>query len=102
MLQPLFVLRVLSSGLQQGPQARCWPCLPPHLTHLLDAAWHLFTSLPICDSPALRSGAHGQLGHPQLHALHMMQVNAGFVIDQPRKLDSLDPFRLYPWKRWVK
>lgn len=58
---------------------------------LMLSAPNLFAS--IC------SGAHGQLGHPQLHALHMMQVNAAFVVDTPRKLDSLDPFRLQPWKR---
>jgi hypothetical protein len=45
------------------------------------------------------SGSYGQLGHAQLHALHLMQADHAFVVDHPRKLDSLDPFRLQPWKR---
>ena len=51
---------------------------------------------------SLASGSEGQLGHPQLHALHMMQANAQLIVDTPRKLESLDPFRLQPWKRWVR
>ena len=45
------------------------------------------------------SGAQGQLGHTQYHALNMMGVNHAYVMDSPRKIDSLDPNRLQPWKR---
>ncbi|KAI8472010.1 MAG: regulator of chromosome condensation 1/beta-lactamase-inhibitor protein II [Monoraphidium minutum] len=45
-------------------------------------------------------GSDGQLGQPQLHAMHlMMQANAAFNLNAPRKIDALDPFRLQPWKR---
>jgi len=45
------------------------------------------------------SGSYGQLGHAQLHAVHLMQGNVALVVEQPRKLESLDPSKLQPWKR---
>lgn len=52
--------------------------------------------------PCARSGSQGQLGQPQLHTLHLMQAGANvFVMDVPRKIESLDPNRLQPWKRCV-
>ena len=44
-------------------------------------------------------GRHGQLGHPHLQTIEMMQPGANIVVDQPRKIDCLDPFKLQAWKR---
>jgi hypothetical protein len=52
-------------------------------------------------APNDRSGAFGQLGQSQLQALHVVQPNNPLILDHPRKIDSLDPFKLQPWKRWV-
>ena len=38
-------------------------------------------------------GGYGQLGHAHMHALAMMQAN-NLLLDQPRKIDCLDPARL--------
>ena len=43
-------------------------------------------------------GGYGQLGHAHMHALAMMQAN-NLLLDQPRKIDCLDPARLQAWKR---
>lgn len=65
----------------------------------------LLTPCPLLPSlafprPLTYSGYQGQLGQPQLHALHLMQAAATvFVMEVPRKIESLDPNRLQPWKR---
>ncbi|GBF91109.1 ultraviolet-B receptor-like [Raphidocelis subcapitata] len=56
-------------------------------------------SVALSSDGSLFTGAFGQLGQPQLQDLHAVQPHNPLILDHPRKIDALDPFKLQPWKR---